>query len=97
MTKFDTTLLYRIYLIKSDIFIGFQNRGIGSRLDISSLGWTYMMYQTYMAFSRVLEPWHWLWVRYIRSRLDISEASDISDHQSGSRNVAAGSGQIYPA
>jgi hypothetical protein len=60
MTKFDNTSLYRIYLTKSDIFIGFQNLGMGSRLDISNLGQTYPMYQTYLASGRVLEPWHWL-------------------------------------
>jgi hypothetical protein len=37
MTKFDNTLLYRIYLIKLDIFIGFQNPDMGSRSDISNL------------------------------------------------------------
>jgi hypothetical protein len=33
MTKFGNTLLYRIYMIKSDIFIGFQNLGTDSRSD----------------------------------------------------------------
>jgi hypothetical protein len=37
MTKFDKNLLYRIYLTKLDIFIRFQNLGIGFRLDISDL------------------------------------------------------------
>jgi hypothetical protein len=37
MIKFDNTLLYQIYLTKSDIFIGFQNLGTGSRLDISDV------------------------------------------------------------
>jgi hypothetical protein len=97
MTKFDNTSLYWIYLTKSDIFIGFQNLGTGSRLDISDLGRTYPMYQTYPTFGRVPKPWHWLWVGYIQSRLDISEASNISDHRSGSRTVVAGSGRIYPA
>jgi hypothetical protein len=60
MTKFDNTLLYQIYLTKSDIFIGFQHLGIGSRSDISDLGWTYLIYQTYLASGRFLEPWHWL-------------------------------------
>jgi hypothetical protein len=48
MTKFDNTMLYRIYLTKSDIFIGFQNPDTGSRPDISDLGWTYLMYQIYL-------------------------------------------------
>jgi hypothetical protein len=57
MNKFNNTLLYRIYLTKSDIFIGFQNLGTGSRLDISSLGWTYPMYQAYLASGQIPEPW----------------------------------------
>jgi hypothetical protein len=68
----------------------------GSRPDISDLGWTYLMYQTYPASGRVPEPWHGLHVGYIRPRADISDASDIFDHRSGSRTVAAGSGRVYP-
>jgi hypothetical protein len=56
MTKFDRNMLYQIYPTKSDIFIGFQNRGTGFRLDISNLGQTYLMYQTYPASSWILEP-----------------------------------------
>jgi hypothetical protein len=56
MTKFDKTLLYRIYPIKLDIFIGFYNLDIGSWLNISDLGRTYLMYQTYPTSSRVPEP-----------------------------------------
>jgi hypothetical protein len=54
------------------------------------------MYQTYLVFSRVPEPWHGLQVGYIQPRADISDALDISDHRSGSGTVAARSGQIYP-
>jgi hypothetical protein len=80
MTKFSNTLLYRIYLTKSNIFIRFWNLGTDSKLDISNLGWIYPMYQTYPAYGRVPEPWHGLQVRYIQPRADISDASDISDH-----------------
>jgi hypothetical protein len=97
MSKFDNNLLYQIYLTKSDIFIRFQNLGMSSRLDISDLGQTYPMYETFSAFGRVLEPWHWFWVGYIRSRSDISKASDISNHRSGSRTIATRSGRIYLA
>jgi hypothetical protein len=97
MTKFDNILLSRIYLIKSNIFIGFRNLGTGSRSDISGLGRTYLMYRTYPASGQIPEHWRYLSVVYIRSRSDIFEASDISDHRSGSRTVAAGSDQIYPA
>jgi hypothetical protein len=44
MTKFDKTSLYQIYLTKSDIVIGLQNHGTGSRSNISDLGQTYPMY-----------------------------------------------------
>jgi hypothetical protein len=37
MIKFDTVLLYQIYLTKSDIVIGFQNFGMDSRSDISDV------------------------------------------------------------
>jgi hypothetical protein len=96
MIKFSNTMLYRIYPIKSDIFIKFQNLGVGSKPDISDLGWIYPMYQTYPANRQVPKPWHGLQVRYIRPRADISDASDISDLWSGSRTVAAGFGRIYP-
>jgi hypothetical protein len=54
------------------------------------------MYQTYSTYGRVPEPWHGLQVEYIRPRVDTSNASDISDHWSGSRTMAAGSSWIYP-
>jgi hypothetical protein len=56
MTKFGETLLYQIYPIKLDIFIELQNIGTGSRPDISNLGWTYPMYQTYLPSNRVPKP-----------------------------------------
>jgi hypothetical protein len=56
MAKFSNTLSYRIYPAKLDIFIGFQNLGIGSRLDISDLGRTYPMYQTYRLLVRFQSP-----------------------------------------
>jgi hypothetical protein len=65
MTKFGNTLLYQIYLTKSDIFIGFQNLGTGSRPYISDLGRTYLLYQIYLVSSQVPDPYHWLQVRYI--------------------------------
>jgi hypothetical protein len=57
MTKFGRNMLYRTYPMKSNIFIRFQNVSTGSRPDISDLGQTYPMYQTYPASSRVPEPW----------------------------------------
>jgi hypothetical protein len=56
MTKFGKTLLYQIYLTKLDIFIRLQNLGTGSRSDVSDLGRTYPMYQTYPASSQVPKP-----------------------------------------
>jgi hypothetical protein len=57
MTKFGRNMLYRTYPMKSNIFIRFQNVSTGSRPDISDLGQTYPMYQTYPASSRVPESW----------------------------------------
>jgi hypothetical protein len=55
MTKFGRNMLYWIYPTKSNIFIRFQNVGTGFRSDISDLGRTYLMYQTYPASSRAPE------------------------------------------
>jgi hypothetical protein len=41
------------------------------------------MHQIYPTSSRVLEPWHWFQVEYIRPKVDISNASDISGPRLG--------------
>jgi hypothetical protein len=53
------------------------------------------MYQTYSASGQVPGTWHGLQVVYIRPSVDISDVLDISNHRSGSRTVAVGSGWIY--
>jgi hypothetical protein len=44
---------------------------------------------------RVLEPWHWFQVGYIRPRMDISVTSDTSGPWSGSKTMAAKSSRTY--
>jgi hypothetical protein len=39
-------------------------------------------------FHRIPEPWHWFQAGYIRPSADISDVTDISDIQSGSRPLA---------
>jgi hypothetical protein len=46
-------------------------------------------------FHRIPEPWLWFHARYIQPMVDISNVSDISDLQSGSRALALAPGRIY--
>jgi hypothetical protein len=96
MSKFDNNLLYQIYLTKSDIFIRFQNLGMSSRLDISDLGQTYPMYETFLAFGRVLEPWHWFWVGYIQGVRHIQPSVGFQNHSNQVRSDISCLGRIYP-
>jgi hypothetical protein len=69
MTKLDNTLLYRIYLIKSDIFIGFQNLGTGSRLDrtdISDVSDIFGFRSGFRALALALGRIYLIPIRYIR-------------------------------
>jgi hypothetical protein len=45
---------------------------------------------------RISESWHWFQAGYIRPKADISDVSDISGFQSGSRALALVPGQTYP-